>query len=142
MSTSELEKHGVEGVAGMDREHAVEMQIVRSLQAALLDNDRETAAELMAQLEDFTNAHFLAEQLLMRLHAYPAYEAHQQEHDRLIGELVDLRQSIESGERDPATAVEAIEAWLLTHIHTSDDDLANFLKQAPMADSGEPDPTS
>ena len=142
MSSSELDKHGVEGVAGMDREHAVEMQIVRSLQGALLDNDRETAAELMGQLEDFTNAHFLAEQLLMRLHAYPAYEAHQQEHDRLIGELVDLRQSIESGERDPATAVEAVEAWLLTHIHTSDDDLANFLKQAPMAGSGEPDPTS
>ncbi|MEJ2084575.1 MAG: hemerythrin family protein [Acidobacteriota bacterium] len=142
MSSSELDKHGVEGVAGMDREHAVEMQIVRSLQGALLDNDRETAAELMGQLEDFTNAHFLAEQLLMRLHAYPAYEAHQQEHDRLIGELVDLRQSIESGEQDPATAVEAIEAWLLTHIHTSDEDLASFLKQASMAGSGEPDPTS
>ena len=141
MSSNELEKHGVEGVAGMDREHAVEMQIVRSLQGALLDNDRKTAAELMAQLEDFTNAHFLAEQLLMRLHAYPAYEAHQQEHDRLIGELVDLRHSIESGERDPATAVEAIEAWLSTHIHTSDDDLANFLKQDSGGGSREPDPT-
>lgn len=142
MSPSELEKHGVEGVAGMDREHAVEMQIVRSLQGALLDNDREAASELLGQLEDFTNAHFLAEQLLMRLHAYPGYEAHQLEHDRLIGELVDLRQSIESGKQDSATAVEAIEAWLLTHIHTSDEDLANFLKQASATGSGDPDPTS
>ena len=130
MSTSNLADHGLEGVEGMDREHAVEMQIVRSLQKALMDEDLDTAGELMKELEDFTNAHFLAEQLLMRLHAYPAYEAHQQEHDQLIAELSELRHSLAGGVEDPSTAVEAIERWLQTHIHTSDEDLANYLKQS------------
>ena len=129
MSSSKLTEHGLEGIAGMDREHAVEMQIVRSLQKALLAGDREAAIELMKELEDFTNAHFLAEQLLMRLHAYPAFEAHQQEHDQLIAELATLRASIENGDDNPAAAVEALEQWLMTHIHTSDEDLASFLEK-------------
>lgn len=130
MTTSNLTDHGLEGVAGMDREHALEMQIVRSLQNALMDEDLDVADELMKELEDFTNAHFLAEQLLMRLHAYPAYEAHQQEHDQLITELSELRKNLADGIEDPAIAVEAIERWLQTHIHTSDEDLASYLKQS------------
>lgn len=42
---------------------------------------------LMDQLEIFANAHFLAEQHLMRLHAYPGFESHEVEHDRLIAEI-------------------------------------------------------
>ena len=131
MSSSKLEDHGHQGVADMDREHAVEMQIVRSLQQALADGERETAGKLMRQLEDFTNAHFLAEQLLMRLHAYPAYEEHQQEHDRLIAELGELRRRIEESESsDPVATAEELERWLVTHIHSDDEALANFLKEA------------
>ncbi len=137
MSSKKLAEHGLEGVAGMDREHAVEMQIVRSLQKTLLAGDREAASELINELEDFTNAHFLAEQLLMRLHAYPAFEAHQQEHDQLIDQLTSLRQGIENDNDDPAVAVEALEQWLMTHIHTSDEDLAKFLKQADSDDESE-----
>lgn len=131
MSASKLQHHGLEGIADMDREHAVEMQIVRSLQQAVADGDRETAAKLMRQLEDFTNAHFLAEQLLMRLHAYPAYEEHQQAHDRLIAELGELRRSIEANDGpDPAVIAEELERWLMTHIHSDDEALANFLQEA------------
>ena len=140
MTSSNLTDHGLEGVAGMDREHAVEMQIVRSLQKALVEEDLATAGELMGELVDFTNAHFLAEQLLMRLHAYPAYEAHQQEHDEMILELSQLRENIEKGTLDPATAVDSVERWLQTHIHTSDEDLARFLKQAATVEGVDSEP--
>jgi len=94
----------------------------------------------MQQLEDFTNSHFLAEQLLMRLHAYPAFETHQQEHDGLITELRDLRRRIESGDdSEPAVAVEALEQWLLTHMHTADEDLAIYLKQASESETPKQD---
>ena len=77
MSSDTMHQHAQSGVAEMDQEHALELQIVRSIQAALADSDHDKVSELLQQLEDFTNAHFLAEQLLMRLHAYPGYEAHQ-----------------------------------------------------------------
>ena len=130
MSTEKLHQHAQTGIAEMDQEHALELQIVRSIKTALVDADHERVNELLQQLEDFTNAHFLAEQLLMRLHAYPGYEAHQEEHDQLMTELHELSQGIQADtSSDPAQEAENLERWLLTHIQSSDQALAEYLKQ-------------
>jgi len=95
-----------------------------------MSSDKPRIDALLQQLEDFTNAHFLAEQLLMRLHAYPGYEAHQQEHDQLMQELEELSQGIrDESSPDPARATEDLERWLLTHIQSEDQALAEYLKQ-------------
>ena len=126
------------GVDGMDKEHAVEIQMVRALEAALRSSDdsssnSDVVGELFDQLESFTAAHFMSEQLLMRLHSYPGYQAHQQEHDDLMDRLGVIRRSIESGELSDANeAVGQLEEWLETHIHTEDDALATFLKDPGM----------
>lgn len=130
MSSDKLHQHAQTGIAEMDQEHALELQLVRSIQAALAESDGPKVTELLQQLEDFTNAHFLAEQLLMRLHAYPGYEAHQEEHDTLMDELKELRQSIQSDtSSDPAKDAENLERWLITHMQSSDQTLAEYLKQ-------------
>lgn len=130
MSTDKLHQHAQTGIAEMDQEHALELQIVRSIQTALANSDRGTVTQLLQQLEDFTNAHFLAEQLLMRLHAYPGYEAHQQEHDTLMNELKELSQSIRADpSKDPAKDAENLERWLITHMQSSDQSLAEYLKK-------------
>jgi hemerythrin len=136
MNGDAIERNADDGVATMEREHALEIQMVRELQAAIAAGDLAAAGALFDRLEEFTNAHFLAEQLLMRLHAYPAYEAHQQEHDRLIGELRDLRRALESDEPgEPATAVARLERWLYAHMQSADSALADFL-QRPGAAGG------
>jgi hemerythrin len=130
MSSYKLQEQAQTGIAEMDREHALELQIVRAIHAALADSDKPRVDALLQQLEDFTNAHFLAEQLLMRLHAYPGYEAHQQEHDQLMQELEDLSQGIrDESSPDPVRATEDLERWLLTHIQSEDQALAEYLKQ-------------
>jgi len=131
MSTGKLEDHAAAGIDGMDREHAVEIQMVHALQAALVEGERAKAIVLMDQLEIFANAHFMAEQHLMRLHAYPGFESHEIEHDRLIAELRELSTRIlEHPEADNQAAVEALEAWLMVHIRTEDEALAEFLRRA------------
>ena len=130
MCSDKLHQHTQTGTAEMDQEHALELQIVRSIQTALADSDGDKVNELLQQLEDFTNAHFLAEQLLMRLHAYPGYEAHQEEHDQLMTELHELSQNIRSNSSlNPAEEAVNLERWLLTHIQSSDQALAEYLKQ-------------
>ena len=130
MSSEKLQEHASTGIAEMDQEHALELQIVRAIRAALADSDRARVDALLQELEDFTNAHFLAEQLLMRLHAYPGYEAHQLEHDQLMQELAELSRSIrEDSSPDPARATEDLERWLLTHIQSEDQALAEYLEQ-------------
>lgn len=131
MSTGKLEDHAAAGIDGMDREHAVEIQMVHALQAALVEGERAKAIVLMDQLEIFANAHFMAEQHLMRLHAYPGFESHEIEHDRLIAELRELSTRIlEHPEAGNQAAVEALEAWLMVHIRTEDEALAEFLRRA------------
>ncbi len=126
----EMDQDLTTGVEEIDQEHALELQIVRSIQTALATEDREQLGELLQQLEDFTNAHFLGEQLLMRLHAYPGYEAHQEEHDKLMVELKELSERLLSQESpDPAQEAQNLERWLITHIQSEDQVLAEFLKR-------------
>ena len=120
------------GVADIDREHALELRVVREVQAALLEGNREKALLLLARLEDVTNAHFLTEQLLMRLHAYAGYEQHEQEHDVLIRELQALSRQLSSGAPvDARLAVHQLEHWLLSHMATEDHVLGEFIRQSP-----------
>jgi hemerythrin len=116
------------GVPEIDGEHELQLEIVRGLEASVGSRDRTRALDLLRRLEDVTNAHFLAEQLLMRQHAYPAYQEHQQEHDRLIAELATLKSALEEGwEATARLDPGAVELWLLRHIQSSDRALAEFL---------------
>jgi hemerythrin len=128
MDSSELPEPLQTGVDEMDREHALELQIVRSIQGALASGERSEIPQLLERLEDFTNAHFLAEQLLMRLHSYPGFAAHQQEHDQLMEELRHLsRQLLAEDAADSMGQAEKLERWLITHIQSEDQALAEFL---------------
>ena len=130
MPTSRMDENAATGIDTMDHEHALELQMVRALQEALAGKDRAKVVVLMDQLETFANAHFLAEQHLMRLHAYPGFASHLVEHDRLIAHLRELSTRVLG---DPAAdakaAIESLEMWMLTHIHTEDEALAEFLRQ-------------
>lgn len=130
MSSTEMDEKTITGVEEIDREHALELQIVRSIQAALTEGDNSHVGDLLQQLEDFTNAHFLGEQLLMRFHAYPGYEAHQEEHDNLMADLKELSERLLTQETaDSVREAENLERWLITHIQSEDQALAEYLKQ-------------
>jgi hemerythrin-like metal-binding protein len=119
------------GVGEMDTEHLLQVQILSAMLEAFADDDWPRASDLIRQLEDVTEAHFVAEQLLMRLHAYPAYAAHEREHDQLIDELRSLEESIVSGDTGLSAAARSFELWLLHHVHTADKAFAAFLLDRP-----------
>ncbi len=134
MSSKPIDENAALGVATMDHEHALELKMVRELQAALRASDLAAATELLGRLDDFTSAHFLAEQLLMRLHSYPGYEAHQQQHDRLIADLRALRARIVDHElAEPADEVARLETWLTAHMASDDEALTKFLRSPAAA---------
>lgn len=115
------------GVPEIDVEHELQIELVHAVRTALAAGDVATAQAAIGRLDDVTNAHFLAEQLLMRLHAYPGYAAHVQEHDGLIEELRKLwRQPLEAG--DAEAVAQRLELWLRAHIATADEAFASFLQ--------------
>ena len=116
----------------MEAEHRVQLELLRSLQEALAQGaeDRSVSGDLLKQLLDYSEAHFLSEQLLMRLHAYPAYEEHVQEHDRLTETLRTLSDDwVQGGGEAAGNLLRTVEAWLLTHMKTTDEALTAYLAE-------------
>jgi hemerythrin len=115
----------------VEGEHRVQLNLVRALKEALeADPDGPSAAVLLRQLLDYSDAHFLSEQLLMRLYAYPAHEDHVQEHGRLVGELQAMAEACERGEAAAAgDLLRRVEQWLSVHMTTTDTALEAYLAE-------------
>ena len=125
-----LAPEAIVGVPELDSEHAVQMELLREVERAVAALDRETALTLMKRLDDYTDAHFASEQILMRLHAYPNYAAHEAEHGQLLAEFRRLHKRVAFDDRaDLQGALSNLRRWLLTHIQTSDKTFAEYIRR-------------
>ncbi|HMM34008.1 MAG TPA: hemerythrin family protein [Thermoanaerobaculia bacterium] len=97
MTAAERHRDLVTGNRQMDEEHALQLSLLRELVENLDSGDAPAALEVFERLEAFTRAHFLAEELLMRLHAYPASEAHAADHAAFVRELQGVRARLADG---------------------------------------------
>ena len=107
------------------------MQLLDSLsQAVAKGGDFAPTRHILEQFIEFSDMHFLSEQLIMRLNAYPAHEAHLEEHTRLMKKVRDIRESIVHGES--ASSLQLLlelRDWLLHHIATDDAAFGEFLNK-------------
>ena len=110
------------GIPSIDSEHRLQVGLVNALEEQLREGrDPAPAAATLAQLLDFSRAHFHAEELLMRLHAYPQYDAHALEHGRLLEQLREIERSASAEDRPRALElVVALRSWLTGHITAFD----------------------
>lgn len=129
MSTMEESTELTAGVASMDREHSGQLSMLNDLKAAVRSGaDDSLVYALLNELVEHTNLHFLSEQLLMRLHAYEAFESHLLEHERLLVEVQNLQRGLATGtSTDKHSLIEALRSWLVIHIQTADKALAEYL---------------
>lgn len=114
----------------MSGEHQVQVGLFRALAEAIRNNAGDLeVSEILDQLVAYTDLHFASEQLLMRLHAYPHFDAHLAEHDRLMREVQDLRRKLDQGhEPETLELLETLEAWMTKHIHSMDRAFALYLQ--------------
>jgi hemerythrin-like metal-binding protein len=119
------------GNTSMDLEHRLQIGLIHALEDALrAGQSREEVAKILGQLYEYTNAHFLAENLLMRLHAYPDYAGHAAEHDRLVDGLEALRKTFDSGETSMTLeSLESLRSWLSVHIQGMDRRLSTYVAE-------------
>jgi len=122
----------------IDGEHRLQIDLVNALEDALeKGRAREESEDILRQLDDFTNMHFMSEELMMRFHSYPETHAHADEHRELLEHLRTLRQRF--GRDDVPLTLETIRSlrrWLGAHIRTMDRKLAHHINQGKMG----PDP--
>ena len=118
-------------VASMDREHAGQLKLLNDLKTAVRNGAPESLVyALLDEMVEHTNLHFLSEQLAMKLHAYAAYESHLLEHERLLLEVQNLKRSLAEGTAaNKQGLIEALRSWLVVHIQTADQALAEYLSK-------------
>lgn len=133
MSEERVEKGWTIGFAPLDSEHEAQVRLLDAFENAVRRGlDESVLDSLLQQFIDHTNVHFLSEQLLMRLHAYEAYESHLQEHDELMAEVRKLQASYAlGGSANTERLIDALRRWLFVHIHTTDSVLGEYLSQQP-----------
>lgn len=102
----------------IDAEHQIQIRLLNELRRAL--REEQSGNELREQLTDYCRAHFLSEELLMRLHAYPGYDDHVADHEQMIDALEGLT--------TPEQA-DALAALLLRHIGERDATLHAYLER-------------
>jgi hemerythrin len=117
------------GERTIDAEHDLQMQLLDALsQAIAKGGDFAPTRHILEQFIEFSDMHFLSEQLIMRLNAYPGYEAHLEEHTRLMKKLRDVRESIVHNENvSTLQLLLELRDWLLNHIATDDAAFGEFL---------------
>jgi len=117
------------GEPTIDAEHDLQMQLLDSLsQSVAKGGDFSPTRHILEQFIEFSDMHFLSEQLIMRLHNYPGYEAHLEEHTRLMKKIRDIRENIVRGEKVCSLQlILEMRDWLLHHISTEDAAFSEFL---------------
>ncbi|HUL33656.1 MAG TPA: hemerythrin family protein [Candidatus Eisenbacteria bacterium] len=119
------------GEASIDAEHDLQMQLLDSLaQTIEKGGDLSPTKYILEQFIEFSDMHFLSEQLVMRLHGYPGYEPHLEEHTLLMKKVREIRANLMRGENQPTLVlVQELKDWLIAHIATEDVAFGTFLKK-------------
>ena len=131
MTPSEWDAGIETGVDSMDTEHRLQVSLVNALDELIGQGmDAGLVTKTIAQLADFTSVHFLSEELMMRLYAYPQHDAHKIEHARLTEQVEEIRRRVEATEQNAARAsIAELKTWLVDHIRNMDGAFALWCKK-------------
>jgi hemerythrin len=111
----------------VDAEHRLQIELLDALIAAAQSGRGDDHVdELLQRLRDVSEAHFLSEDLLMRLHAYPEHAEHVAEHEEMTSILDSLREAISSPD---VGRISALRQRLVHHILDKDERLERFLEE-------------
>ncbi len=128
MLTAEGRKD-VHGLPEIEREHELQIALVDAFERAAGLNERAEAGKILAEMAELSEQHFLAEELVMRLHQYPAFEEHAAEHVRLIREMNELLRQNAAGTLEVTLELaDRLRRTLTNHLRGTDHALTVFMR--------------
>lgn len=116
--------------AAIDNEHQVQLDLLQALCDAARDNSGAAlVGEIVEQLIAYSEAHFMSEELLMRLKSYDDYEDHVDEHIHMLEVLTRIAADHAAGNSSlVAGKAEEVLGFIGNHIATRDRRFADFVR--------------
>ena len=123
------------GSALIDDDHRNLVGLVNAFFEALAKGEtNDVMCNALNDLIVYTKEHFAREEAEMQRVEYVASLAHQSEHAKLIGQVVELKAMLDAGGKINVVAVaDFLSEWLRNHILTADMKLAAALKSRKQA---------
>lgn len=120
------------GIQEVDEQHKELVSMLNALHNAIVNHRaKESSRRILDQLAEYTRTHFLLEESLMRVTHYPGFEAHKQQHEELIRQVVDLQQKLDSGAATITfELLHFLKVWLSQHINETDKRFGAFFTQS------------
>ena len=117
------------GIDSIDQQHKKLINLINQLTTAVdYSTGEEFEREALAEVVEYTKAHFTYEEGLLEENTYPDFEAHKAEHRAMIKE-VELVLSEYEEDHDMAVrhACDYLKGWLINHINGTDKQYSSFL---------------
>ena len=118
----------IPGLPEMEREHELQLALVDAFEKVAEANERIEAGRILEQMADLSEMHFLAEELVMRLHGYPAFKEHMTEHANLMREMNELLRENAAGTLEITLELAGrLRRTLANHLGGTDHALADYM---------------
>ena len=115
--------------ASIDNEHSIQLGMLNALSEAVEKGETsEKIHEILNQLTSYSELHFMSEELLMRMYAYPDYDDHVLDHTAMTERLQSIMRRYANGQSEELIqTINEIREFLLGHIGSRDQVFSDFL---------------
>lgn len=119
------------GVPEMDQQHKRLVEMTNQLYDAMgMGKGDNVKSVVLNDLLTYTKVHFAAEERLMQKHAYPHFASHKRLHDELTGQVLQLKDKLQTGQMVASvTLANFLKDWLQKHITQEDRKYGQFICQ-------------
>ena len=116
----------------LDNHHQKIILIINKLHDAMLQGKaRQEISTVLAELANYTQFHFSAEEKEMQACAYPGLASQKAQHRMFEAKLAQYQAELKSGQlMISAQVVNFLKDWLATHIQAEDKKYAPYMKTA------------
>lgn len=110
------------GISGIDNEHQELIACINSFYSKQTDHsDKDELIQILNNIYGSIHAHFMLEERLMVKHGYDEYEAHRDDHARLLDDIQDMAIELDrSSDFDEQLLATKLNDWFLIHFKTHD----------------------
>lgn len=110
------------GVPGVDHEHRELIELINQLHAEVEGAaDRAAVIDFLGELHASISAHFALEERMMREADYDEYDAHKDDHERLLDDIHAMIDDVETGSGVDFGGFSArLDDWFSAHFRTLD----------------------
>lgn len=124
------EKYSV-NIEEIDQQHQRLIGIINEVYQAKVENqNRNTIAEILEKMVDYTKTHFQAEEELMAEHGFPELEPHRNAHRSFVTKVGEFNRKFSMNDDSIIDEMlDFLKEWLLKHIMEMDKGYATYLNE-------------